>query len=231
MGSIGTFGSFTQARLAIYAAHKGLSVTGNNIANVNTTGYTRQRLEQSSFGASGADRYYSSFDSRVGNGVLCTGLTQLRDPYLDIRYRGEMANVGSMDAKLGGLENIQAVLGYRDSQMFLKEEFEQYGPVYVATEDGSFGAKGNVLDAIRENGLDAQVIYACGPTPMLRALKAYAGEQGMECWLSLEEKMACGVGACLACVCRSKEVDGHSHVHNKRVCKDGPVFLADEIEL
>ena len=85
-------------------------MTGNNIANVNTTGYTRQRLEQSSFGASGADRYYSSFDSRVGNGVLCTGLTQLRDPYLDIRYRGEMANVGSMDAKLGGLENIQAVL-------------------------------------------------------------------------------------------------------------------------
>ena len=130
-----------------------------------------------------------------------------------------------------GRENIQAVLGYRDGQMFLKEEFEQYGPVYVATEDGSFGAKGNVLDAIRENGLDAQVIYACGPTPMLRALKAYAGEQGMECWLSLEEKMACGVGACLACVCRSKEVDGHSHVHNKRVCKDGPVFLADEIEL
>lgn len=110
MGSIGTFGSFTQARLAIYASYKGLSVTGNNIANVNTTGYTRQRLEQSSFGASGADRYYSSFDSRVGNGVLCTGLTQLRDPYLDIRYRGEMANVGSMDSKLGGLENIQAVL-------------------------------------------------------------------------------------------------------------------------
>ena len=130
-----------------------------------------------------------------------------------------------------GRENIQAVLGYRDSQMFLKEEFEQYGPVYVATEDGSFGTKGNVLDAIRENALDAQVIYACGPTPMLRALKAYAKEQGMECWLSLEEKMACGVGACLACVCRSKEVDGHSHVHNKRVCKDGPVFLADEIEL
>ena len=110
MGSIGTFGSFTQARLAIYAAHKGLSVTGNNIANVNTTGYTRQRLEQSSFGASGADRYYSSFDSRVGNGVLCTGLTQLRDPYLDIRYRGEMANVGSMDTKLGGLERSKSVV-------------------------------------------------------------------------------------------------------------------------
>ncbi len=110
MGSIGTFGSFTQARLAIYAAQKGLSVTGNNISNVNTVGYTRQRVDQSSFGSTGSDRYYSSFDSRVGNGVLCTGLSQLRDPYLDIRYRNEMSSVGSMDAKLAGLENIQAVL-------------------------------------------------------------------------------------------------------------------------
>ena len=74
-------------------------------------------------------------------------------------------------------------------------------------------------------------IYACGPTPMLRALRAYAGEKGIECWLSLEERMACGVGACLACVCKTKEVDDHSQVHNKRICKEGPVFAADEIEL
>ena len=124
----------------------------------------------------------------------------------------------------------QMVLGYRDV-LFLNEEFEQYGKVYVATEDGSAGTKGNVIDAIKANALDADVIYACGPTPMLRALKAYAAENGIECWLSLEEKMACGIGACLACVCKSKEVDSHSHVHNKRICKDGPVFLADEIEL
>ena len=103
--------------------------------------------------------------------------------------------------------------------------------VSAGTEDGSFGTSGNVLDAIREQGLTADVIYACGPTPMLRALKAYAAEKGLECWLSLEEKMACGVGACLACVCRSKEVDDHSQVHNKRICKDGPVFRAEEIEL
>ena len=113
----------------------------------------------------------------------------------------------------------------------LQREFEAYGPVYAATEDGSFGTSGNVLDAIREQGLTADVIYACGPTPMLRALKAYAAEKGLECWLSLEEKMACGIGACLACVCQSKEVDEHSHVHNKRICKDGPVFLAQEVEL
>lgn len=125
----------------------------------------------------------------------------------------------------------QIILGYRNSSMFLLEEFGCQGSVYVATEDGSRGTKGNVLDAIRENGLDAEVIYACGPTPMLRAIKAYAAEHGIECWISLEEKMACGIGACLACVCQSKEVDHHTNVHNKRICKEGPVFLAEEVEL
>lgn len=124
----------------------------------------------------------------------------------------------------------QAVLGYRDV-LFLNEEFAPYGDVYIATEDGSAGTKGNVLDAIRENGLTADVIFACGPTPMLRALKAYAAEQKIPCYLSLEEKMACGIGACLACVCKTKEVDEHSHVHNARICKDGPVFRAEEVEL
>ena len=125
----------------------------------------------------------------------------------------------------------QFVLGYRDGQTFLKDEMEKYGAVYVATEDGSVGTKGNVLDAIRANGLAADVIFACGPTPMLRAVKAYAAENGITCYISLEERMACGIGACLACVCQSKDVDEHSHVHNKRICKDGPVFLAEEVEL
>lgn len=125
----------------------------------------------------------------------------------------------------------QMVLGYRDENLFLKDEFEAYGEVFVATEDGSVGTKGNVLDAIRENGLTADVMYACGPTPMLRALKKYAEEHGIRCYISLEEKMACGIGACLACVCQSKEVDHHSNVHNKRICKDGPVFLAQEVDL
>jgi orotidine 5'-phosphate decarboxylase subfamily 2 len=125
----------------------------------------------------------------------------------------------------------QIILGYRNSDMFLLDEFKKQGEVYIATEDGSVGSKGNVLDAIRENELDAEVIYACGPTPMLRALKQYASKNHMECWISMEEKMACGIGACLACVCKSKEVDGHTNVHNKRVCKEGPVFLAEEVEL
>ena len=124
-----------------------------------------------------------------------------------------------------------AVLGYRDSQTFLAEEIGKYAGLAVATEDGSVGTKGTVLDAIKAQGLKADIIYACGPTPMLRALKEYAAKEGIECWISLEERMACGVGACLGCVCHSKDVYEHSNVRNKRVCKDGPVFLADEVEL
>lgn len=124
----------------------------------------------------------------------------------------------------------QIVVGYRD-ELFLTEELSENGTVYVATEDGSAGTKGNVLDAIRENGLTADIIYACGPTPMLRALKTYAEENDIECYISMEERMACGIGACLACVCKSKEKDHHTNVHNKRICKDGPVFLATEVDL
>lgn len=123
----------------------------------------------------------------------------------------------------------QIVLGFRDEQ-FLLEEFKAYGSVFIATEDGSAGTKGNVLDAILAHGLKADRIYACGPLPMLRALKAYAAENGMECYVSLEERMACGIGACLGCVCKSKEKDKHTNVKNKRICKEGPVFEAGEVE-
>lgn len=128
-------------------------------------------------------------------------------------------------------EKKQIVVGYRDADTFLKEEFERSGELYISTEDGSIGTKGNVMNAIRENGLGADIIYACGPTPMLRAIKQYAEENGIECYISLEERMACGIGACLACVCKSKEIDHHSNVHNKRICKDGPVFLSTEVEI
>lgn len=122
------------------------------------------------------------------------------------------------------------VLGFRDAT-FLIDDFKPYGDVVVATEDGSLGTKGNVIDAIREHGIDGNMIFACGPTPMLRGVKAYATEHGIRAQLSLEERMACGIGACLACVCKSKEKDHHTNVNNKRICKDGPVFFADEIEL
>ncbi len=125
----------------------------------------------------------------------------------------------------------QIIVGYRNRDLFLADELRENGTVYVATEDGSAGCAGNVMDAVRENGLKAEVIMACGPMPMLRAIKKYAEENGIEAYLSLEERMACGVGACLGCVCKTKEVDHHSHVHNARICTDGPVFEAKEVDI
>lgn len=130
------------------------------------------------------------------------------------------------------LEAEKSVLvGYRDKNLFLKDDLVKYANVYVATEDGSVGTKGNVMDAIKANALEADVIFACGPMPMLRAIKKYAEEKNIPAYISLEEHMACGVGACLGCVVKTKEVDHHSHVHNARICTDGPVFEAKEVEI
>lgn len=123
------------------------------------------------------------------------------------------------------------LLGYRDQDLFLQEDLGKYGQVYIATEDGSVGVQGNVMDIIRANELRADVIMACGPMPMLRAIKDYAAVQGIDAYLSLEERMACGVGACLGCVCKTKEIDHHSHVNNARICTDGPVFEAKGVEI
>ncbi len=106
MSSVGTFGTFTAAQLGIYASQKGLSVTGNNIANINTAGYTRQVLQQVSLKTGGADRYANKYDVHVGQGVLCTGVSQIRDPYLDIRFRTESSKVGYADAVLGTYNDL-----------------------------------------------------------------------------------------------------------------------------
>ena len=122
------------------------------------------------------------------------------------------------------------VLGYRDrDSMFLKEEFEAIADVKISTDDGSAGIRGTVVDAIREYGVEGDTIYACGPMPMLKALAEYAGEHGMEAQISLEERMACGVGACLGCIVKTKSRDHHTNVNNRRICKDGPVFDAKEV--
>ena len=117
---------------------------------------------------------------------------------------------------------VTSVLGFRDAQsMFCLEEFRTLGDVYVSTEDGSFGQKGFVTDAITSHEPDFDTIYACGPKVMLKALDdAYKGKK--EGYLSFEERMACGIGACYACMIDTK--DGL-----KRVCKDGPVFKLGEM--
>jgi dihydroorotate dehydrogenase electron transfer subunit len=125
----------------------------------------------------------------------------------------------------------EIILGYPNKETFLSDQFALYGEVHIATENGSVGTKGNVLDVIREKQLQADVVYACGPMPMLKALKAYANEHEIECYISLEEHMACGVGACLGCVCKSVHKDSHSKVRNKRICTEGPVFDAREVDI
>lgn len=131
----------------------------------------------------------------------------------------------------GDVPKMQIVMGYRDENTFLLDEFKEQAESFVSSDNGAVGTKGTVVDAIKANGLKADVIYACGPTPMLRALRDYADANDMTCYISMEERMACGIGACLACVCNSKEKDHHSNVNNKRICKEGPVFNAREVEL
>ncbi|MBR5421696.1 MAG: dihydroorotate dehydrogenase electron transfer subunit [Lachnospiraceae bacterium] len=123
------------------------------------------------------------------------------------------------------------ILGYADSKTFLREEFDRLYPTYIATMDGSLGTKGTVIDALNENMVFADLACACGPMPMLKAVKEFAKDAGMKAYISLEERMACGVGACLGCVTKTTAVDEHTHVNNTRVCTEGPVFEASEVEL
>ena len=159
----------------------------------------------------------NGFDMRDGKAILVGG-------GIGIPPMVELAK--NLSEKIGK-ENVISVMGYRD-ELFLTDELEQFSAVVIATEDGSTGTKGTVIDALNENGVGGDVLYACGPIPMLKALKDWAKD--IECQISLEERMACGIGACLACVCKTKEKDEHSNVCNKRICKDGPVFDANEID-
>lgn len=131
----------------------------------------------------------------------------------------------------GRSQSVEAAAGYRNNQLFLKKDMEKYVKVYAATEDGSTGTAGNVLNAVSDNDLEADIIMACGPMPMLRAIKRYAQENHIQAYISLEERMACGVGACLGCVCRTTKKDAHSHVNHARICTDGPVFNADDVDI
>ena len=110
MAVIGTFGSFTAARLGIYASQSSLNVTGNNIANINTKGYTRQRLDLVSLHSAGNSRYANGYNLDIGYGVLGDSVSQLRDPYLDIRYRDEQSSVGAFEARLKGLQQLSSIL-------------------------------------------------------------------------------------------------------------------------
>mgnify|MGYP001224345615 CR=1 FL=1 len=123
---------------------------------------------------------------------------------------------------------VVSILGFASKTVsFYEAEFSGLGAVYVASEDGSFGTKGFVTDVIDLHDITFDVLYACGPIPMLRSLESRY--HGRKAFLSLEQRMGCGIGACFACVCHlQNDPDGLSY---RKVCSDGPVFSIGEVVL
>lgn len=124
----------------------------------------------------------------------------------------------------------RAVLGFRNQgAVILEEAFRAVCETFVTTDDGSYARHGFVTDVLKEQLADATGVAACGPKPMLRAIAALAREAGVPCQVSMEERMGCGIGACLVCACELKLKDGQQGVRYGHVCKDGPVFDAEEV--
>ncbi|MBQ8320175.1 MAG: dihydroorotate dehydrogenase electron transfer subunit [Clostridia bacterium] len=128
-----------------------------------------------------------------------------------------------------GKKTINAYMGFRNKGAVCGlEEFEKADKFVGVTDDGSYGEKMNSVQAFAadlEKGYRPDVVLSCGPLPMLKALKKLVEEKNIPCYVSLEERMGCGIGACLVCVCDL------SSGAKARVCKDGPVFNVTEVEL
>ena len=128
-------------------------------------------------------------------------------------------------------KNAEAILGFRGKeQLILLEDFKKCcKSVDVTTNDGSFGTKGFVTDVLREKLADDKncVVYACGPMPMLKGIAEMCKDFQVPCYVSLEQRMACGIGACLCCGQKIIDKDGVEHI--RHVCKDGPVFNGEEV--
>ena len=126
-------------------------------------------------------------------------------------------------------KEISSFIGFRNKDAVCAvDEFEKSAKFVAVTDDGSYGEKMNSVQAFEKalaEGYRPDVILSCGPTPMLRALKAVAVRENIPCYVSLEERMGCGIGACLVCVCNL------TNGARARVCKDGPVFNATDVEL
>ncbi|MDK2985409.1 MAG: dihydroorotate dehydrogenase electron transfer subunit [Clostridia bacterium] len=124
---------------------------------------------------------------------------------------------------------ITILLGARDKEgLLVKDSFARFtNDLQLATDDGSLGHKGTVVELLKESLQDnPTMLYACGPLPMLKEVKRLSEKEGIPCQLSLEARMACGIGACLGCTCKGK-----GEKYYPKVCSDGPVFWAEEVDL
>ncbi|BCP57647.1 dihydroorotate dehydrogenase B (NAD(+)), electron transfer subunit [Streptococcus parasuis] len=137
-----------------------------------------------------------------------------------------LVEVAKQAAKRGA--KVTSVIGFATKEaVILKEELAQYGSVHVTTDDGSYGIKGSVATVVEQMTNDFSAIYSCGAPGMMK----YVDQRFQDhphAYLSLEARMACGMGACYACVVKPKEGQEHE---NKRVCKEGPVFTTGSLIL
>ena len=126
-------------------------------------------------------------------------------------------------------ENPLVITGFRDkSLVILQEDFKKNGAeVVLTTDDGSAGVHGFVTDVLKERLSDIDGVCACGPIPMLKAISEICKGK-VPCQISLEERMGCGIGSCLVCACKTKLNGEEGYTH---VCKNGPVYNAEEVVL
>ncbi|HCJ56997.1 dihydroorotate dehydrogenase electron transfer subunit [Lutispora sp.] len=123
------------------------------------------------------------------------------------------------------LNSPDIYMGFRDEVYFVDEFIKHSDAFFLYTEDGSRGSKGYPIEALARNISSYEVVYACGPKMMLSKVKELCETNSVECYLSMEERMGCGVGACLVCACESSEES-----YYKKVCVDGPVFNSREVK-
>jgi len=125
--------------------------------------------------------------------------------------------------------NAVAILGFRNKNaIILENDFRAVcDKVYVATDDGSYGIHGFTTDILKEIIDDVDMVCSCGPTPMLKIVSQICAEHNKPCQVSLEERMGCGIGACLVCAC--KTLDENGNIEHSHVCKKGPVYNAEEV--
>ncbi len=175
---------------------------------------------------------------RMGAGTRVNVLMPLGNGFYVEETEKKVALVGggvgtfpliSVLREYGDKKEIAAYIGYRNKGAVCGvEEFEKAAKFVAVTDDGSYGEKMNAVQAFEADlkaGNRPDVVLACGPTPMLRALKSLVEKENLNCFVSLEERMGCGIGACVVCVCDL------TSGKKARVCKDGPVFNVNDVRL
>ena len=165
-------------------------------------------------------------------GPLGNGIFEIKD-YKKVAIIG--GGIGSyplyeIAKELKDKAEINTYLGFRSKEYVTCEnEFQKVSnKLVITTDDGSYGEKEFAIDYLKRDE-KPDVIMACGPLPMLRAVKKYAMEENIPCQVSLEERMGCGIGACLGCAVKTSESTQEAPQY-KHVCKDGPVFNCTEVE-